>query len=167
MLQGLRVALAATVLAVFLHASAASPARAELPAEMVGKIEAAMQHDTKAAVIAALQGLFAANSSLASEIAAAAVEFNPGLSRACALAAARAVPNRIFEVVKAMVAEAPEHANDVIDGVYEALPGISNLVAAVAAEAAVGSSAGPAGDPVSSPGDTSDDGGGDDQGSPR
>ncbi len=166
MLQGLRVALAATILAVFLHTSAASPAWAELSAEMLGKIEAAVQHDTKAAVVAALQGLFAANPSLASEIAAAAVEFNPGLSRAFALAAARAVPNRIFEVVKAMVGEAPERANDVIAGVSEGLPGISDLVAAVAAQAAVGTSAGPASDPFSSPGDTSEDGG-EDRGSPR
>ena len=166
MLQGLRVALAATILAAFLHTSAASPARAEISAEMLGKIEAAVQHDTIAAVVAALQGLFAANPSLAPEIAAAAVEFNPGLSRACALAAARAAPNQIFEVVKAMVGEAPEHANDVIDGVSEALPGISNLVAAVAAEAAVGSSAGPASDPFSSADETAEDGG-DDRGSPR
>lgn len=159
MLQGLRVALAATILAAFLHTSAATPARAELSAEMLGKIEAAVQHDTNAAVVAALQGLFAANPSLAPEIAAATVEFTPGLSRACALAAARAVPNRIFEVVKAMVGEAPERANDVIAGVSEGLPGISDLVAAVVAQAAVGTSAGPASDPFSSPDETSEDGG--------
>lgn len=159
MLQGLRVALAATILAAFLHTSAATPARAELSAEMLGKIEAAVQHDTNAAVVAALQGLFAANPSLAPEIAAATVEFNPGLSRACALAAAMAAPNRIFEVVKAMVGEVPGRANDVIDGVSEALPGISDLVAAVVAQAAVGTSAGPASDPFSSPDETSEDGG--------
>ncbi len=87
------------------------------------------------------------------------MEFNPGLSRACALAAARAVPDRIFEVVKAMVGEAPERANDVINGVSEALPGLAEMVAAVAAQAAVGTSAGPASDPFSSPDETSEDGG--------
>ncbi len=92
MLQGLRVALAATILAAFLHTSAATPARAELSAEMLGKIEAAVQHDTIAAVVAALQGLFAANPSLAPEIARAAVDFDAGISWACAFAAASATP---------------------------------------------------------------------------
>ncbi len=166
MLQGLRVALAATILAVFLHTSAATPARAELSAERLGKIEAAVQDDTNAAVVAALRGLFAANPSLAPEIARAAVDFDAGKSWACAFAAAGAVPDQALKIARAIVGEAPEYANDVIAAMSKALPGISDLVAAVVAKATVGTSAGPASDPFSSPGETSEDGG-DDRGSPR
>lgn len=166
MLQGLRVALAATILAVFLHTSAASPARAEFSAEMLGKIEAAVQHDTIDAVVAALRDLFAANPSRASEIAVAAVEFNPGQCWACAIAAARAVPGKAFKVARAIVGELPECAGDVIAAMSKALPDLSDLVAAVVAEATLGSSAGPAGGLSSSPDETAEDGG-EDRGSPR
>ncbi len=156
MLKGLRVAIMVTILSALLQSWVAAPARAELSADMAGKVEAAMQHDTNEAVIAALHELFAANPSLAQEIARAAVDFNAEKSWACAFAAARAVPDQALDIARAMVDEAPEYANDVTAAMSKALPDISDLVAAVVAEAAVGTSAGPAGGPISTPEDTVD-----------
>ena len=158
MIQGFRVALTAAIVAVFLQIGAAAPARAELSADMLDRVRATINQDPGADLIAALRALFAANPELAPEIAAAAVEFNPGLCRACALAAASVVPAQIFAVVKAMVGEAPECVNDVVDGVSEVLPDFARMVADVAAQAAVQAAAGPASGPVSPPEETVDHG---------
>ncbi len=155
MIHAIRVALTTAIVAVFLQIGAAAPARAELSPDLLDQVRASLNQEPGADLIGALRALFAANPELAPEIAAFAVEFNPGLCRACALAAASVVPDRIFEVVRAMVGEAPECANDVIDGVSEALPDLAEMVADVAAQAAVQAAAGPASGPVSPPTDTS------------
>ncbi len=157
MIQGIRVALTAAIVAAFLQIGTAAPARAELSADLLDQVRATINQTPGPDLMAALGDLFAAHPELAPEIAAAVVEFDPDLSRACALAAAGAVPDRILEVVEAMVAEAPERVNDVIDGVSEALPDLAQMVADVAAQAAVQAAAGPAGGPVSPPSDTTVD----------
>ncbi len=154
MQKGLRVAIMATILSALLQSWAAAPARAELSADMAGKVEAAMQHDTRDAVVAALHELFAANPLLAPEIAAAVVEFDPRHCWACAFAAAGAVPDQAFDIAREIVREAPECADDVRAAMSKALPEIADLVEDVAAEATVQSKAGPAGGPVSPPEDT-------------
>ncbi len=154
MIKGIRVALTAAIMAAIVQIGAAAPVRAELSGDMLDQVRASLNQAPGPDLIAALRDLFVAHPDLAPEIAVAVVEFNPGLCRACALAAAKALPDRILEVVKAMVGEAPECANDVIDGVSEALPDLAQMVADVAAQAAVQAAAGPAGGPVSTPSDT-------------
>ena len=154
MLKGLRVAVMATILSALLQSWAAAPARAELSADMASKVEAAVQHDTNEAVVAALHELFAANPSLAQEIAVAVVELDPRHCWACAFAAAGAVPDQAFDIAREIVREAPECADDVIAAISEALPHLAGLVENVVAEAAIQSAAGPAGGLVSPPEDT-------------
>ncbi len=164
MIQGVRVALTAAIVAAFLQIGTADPARAALSSDLLNQVKSSVNQNPGADLIAALRDLFVANPELAPEIAAAAVELNPDICRACALAAASAVPAHIFAVVKAMVGEAPGCANDIIDGVSEALPDFAEMVADVAAQAAVQAAAGPASGPVSPPEDTTDNR--EDRGSP-
>ncbi len=156
MLKGVRVAIMATILSALLQSWAAAPARAELSADMAGRVGAAMQHDTRDAVVAALHELFTANPSLAQEIAVAVVELDPRNCWACAFAAAGAVPDQALDIIRALVRAAPQCADDVIAAMSKALPEIADLVEDVAAEATVQSKAGPAGGPISTPEDTVD-----------
>ncbi len=131
MMQGLRSAIVAAILAIVMLSWAAVPARAELAPDLLADVEAALQQETDDALAQALLAVLDQNGALATEIAVAAVLIRPELSGLIAFLAASAAPDQALEIANAIVDVEPLYAGDVIAGITEALPELGEQLAAV------------------------------------